>query len=439
MKPFVKWAGGKRQILDRIKDYVDDSFGENGENFKYIEPFLGGGAVFFSLGHKKAVINDLNSDLINAYRVIGSDDYEELIEKLKEHAAAYREDADEHYYDVRAWDREPGWPDNRSAVERAARMIFLNKTCYNGLYRVNSKGQFNTPMGRYRNPTICDEQNIRQIHEYLSKNAEDILIMNGSYQKAIEMAEEGDVIYIDPPYDYDDDDGFTKYQMTGFTFEDFKELKRCCDKAIAKGAIAIISNNATQKVVDLFAEDPHYRISYVSEEFQTLRNINSNGSARRTGREVIVWGMSSNVPFPQANDLEKVVKLVKAGPSILKDRKAAQELIEVGSDRQVIYYLSALKFFEYLTYDNAVTENAKRINHSESAIRKDIFDRLKKRPNFAMAYEFYLEKKELPVDYLKKLISESESSLSEATIARRASTIKTWVKWMSQHQPNNSD
>lgn len=108
---------------------------------------------------------------------------------------------------------------------RAARMIFLNRTCYNGLYRVNSKGQFNTPMGRYHNPLICDETNIKEIYEYLSNPENHIEIMNGSYEDAIKKAKDGDVIYNDPPYDYEDDDNFTKYQMAGFSFADFQKLK----------------------------------------------------------------------------------------------------------------------------------------------------------------------------------------------------------------------
>ena len=166
-------------------------------------------------------------------------------------------------------------------------MIFLNRTCYNGLYRVNSKGQFNTPIGRYRNPTICDRQNITEIHEYLSSPENDIRILNGSYEEAIKLARDSDVIYIDPPYDYEDDDGFTKYQMSGFTFEDFRKLKSECDKALNKGAFVIISNNATQKVINLFEQDPNYKIFYDISKFPTLRSINCNGAERKTGKEAI--------------------------------------------------------------------------------------------------------------------------------------------------------
>ena len=347
MKPFVKWAGGKRQILGRIQEFIKDSIADN-ENYTYIEPFLGGGAVFFDLAPRKAIISDLNDDLINAYKVIQSNEIESLIALLDEHAKAYFDDPDGYYYEVRAWDRETGWPNNHTDVERAARMIFLNRTCYNGLYRVNLKGQFNTPIGRYKNPTICDRDNLREIHEYLSAKENDIRIFSNSYEITLAKAKDGDVIYIDPPYDYEDDDGFTKYQMTGFEFEDFVKLKKECDKTINRGAFDIISNNATQRVIELFEQDPNYKIFYDVSKFTTLRSINCLGSERKTGREAIFWGMNNNIPFPQANDMTKIIKLVMADKEVLNDKDKAMELIQVGTSRQVAYYLSALLFLKYI-------------------------------------------------------------------------------------------
>ena len=433
MKPFVKWAGGKRQILGKIHGYINDSL-DGDRSYTYIEPFLGGGAVFFSLENKKAIVNDLNEDLINAYRVIASDSYEELISKLKEHAELYRADADEHYYEVRSWDREEGWPANHTSVERAARMIFLNRTCYNGLYRVNKKGQFNTPMGRYRNPTICDEANIREIHSYLSDPERSIEIMNDSYEAAIAKAKDGDVIYIDPPYDYEDDDGFTKYQMSGFAFEDFVKLKKRCDEALNRGAFVIISNNATQKVMDLFLQDPRYKVIYCSESFTTLRNINSDGAGRKTGKEVIFWGMDANVPFPQANDLEKVVRLVMAGEEALNDRALAQTIIGVTTERQVVYYLSALKFLNYLTHKNELTEKAKELRKDEILLRENIFEQLLHNELFLKPFEQSKESDKPDIGMIKSLLNESNKDLSESTLNRRASTIKAWVTWMLQHE-----
>lgn len=437
MKPFVKWAGGKRQILKRINEFIDDSVEDNSA-YTYIEPFLGGGAVFFDKAPKKAIINDLNEDLINAYRIIQSNEYTELIRLLEEHAKSYREDADDYYYDVRQWDREAGWPDNKTPVERAARMIFLNRTCYNGLYRVNSKGQFNTPIGRYRNPTICDRENITAIHEYLSSPKNDIQILNGSYEEAIKLAKDGDVIYIDPPYDYEDDDGFTKYQMAGFTFEDFQKLKKECDKALNKGAFVIVSNNATQKVLNLFEQDPKYKIFYDVSEFPTLRSINCNGSERKTGKEAIFWGMNNNVPFPQANNMNKIIKLMLHGEDILSDKEEAMKIIEVSTTRQVAYYFSALQFFKYLTHDKKFTDSAKSISGDEKAIINDIYSQLVNDNLFKKFYLMFKDKRTVDINKIKDCLKSEKQDLSESTVNRRASTIKAWVEWMYSIDDKNN-
>lgn len=429
MKPFVKWAGGKRQILSRINEYVQDSINDN-PDYTYIEPFLGGGAVFFSLRPKKAIINDLNEDLINAYRIIKSDDYLELIKRLKKFSDEYHQSPDEFYYDVRAWDRTENWMNEHDNVDRAARMIFLNHTCYNGLYRVNSKGQFNTPMGRYRNPLICDETNIKEIHEYLSNPENHIEIMNGSYEDAIKKAKDGDAIYIDPPYDYEDDDGFTKYQMAGFSFADFQKLKEKCDKAVNKGAFVIISNNATTKVMKLFEEDPKYKIFYDPNCFASLRSINCKGDDRRTGREVIFWGMNNFIPFPQANDINKVIALVQAGDDIIENKEKAKEVIKVGTPRQVSYYLSALQYLKYLGQNKKLTERALKLQNSKSELVSDIYNQLLEDKLFGKAYHDFKVTGKVNIDKVTSDLKKENKRLSESTLRRRASTISSWVEWM---------
>lgn len=429
MKPFVKWAGGKRQILSRINEYVQDSIGDN-PDYTYIEPFLGGGAVFFSLQPKKAIINDLNEDLINAYKIIKSDEYLELIKRLKKFSDEYHQSPDEFYYDVRAWDRTENWMNEHDNVDRAARMIFLNHTCYNGLYRVNSKGQFNTPMGRYRNPLICDETNIKEIHEYLSNPENHIEIMNGSYEDAIKKAKDGDAIYIDPPYDYEDDDGFTKYQMAGFSFADFQKLKEKCDKAVNKGAFVIISNNATTKVMKLFEEDPKYKIFYDPNCFASLRSINCKGDDRRTGREVIFWGMNNFIPFPQANDINKVIALVQAGDDIIENKEKAKEVINVGTPRQVSYYLSALQYLKYLGQNKKLTERALKLKNSKSELVSDIYNQLLKDKLFGKAYHDFKVTGQVNIDKVTSDLKKENKRLSESTLKRRASTIRSWVEWM---------
>lgn len=438
MKPFVKWAGGKRQILGRIKEFIDDSIDSNA-SYCYIEPFLGGGAVFFAQEPQNAIINDLNEDLINAYKVIQSDEYEELIERLRQYEEEYKtsEERDQFYYEIRKKDREKDWPDNYSAVERAARMIFLNKTCYNGLYRVNQKGEFNTPIGRYQNPLICDEDNIREIHNYLSSPNNHISIMSGSYEEVIKLAKDGDVIYIDPPYDYEDDDGFTKYQINGFTFDDFVKLKKECDSAIKKGAFVIISNNATTKVMQLFMDDPSYKIFYDVNEFSTLRSINCKGTERKTGKEAIFWGMGSNIPFPQANDMDKIIKLLMLEEEMLNNKEEIMKAIDVKTTRQVAYYFSALRFFKYMTQDKKFTAEAHLIIGDELKIKSAIYNQLIANQLFKEFYDEFHDKK---IDILiirKRLANESKTNsqnLSNSTIERRASTIKSWIQWMYDYE-----
>lgn len=430
MKPFVKWAGGKRQILSRINEYIKDYIGDSTEGYTYIEPFLGGGAVFFGIKPKNAILNDLNTDLINAYRVIKSQNCEELITLLEQHNKLYKEDPDGYYYDVRHLDREEGWPNQFTEIERAARMIFLNKTCYNGLYRVNSKGEFNTPMGRYRNPLICDKENIREIHRFFNDNNNNIEIMNSSYEEAIRKAQDGDIIYVDPPYDYEDDDGFTKYHMSGFTFEDFKKLKIECDKAVNKGAYVLISNNATTKVLDLFNQDPRYKILYTPDVFSTLRSINSKGEGRRTGKEVIIVGIPGSVPFPQANDIEKVVKLAMCKQEILDDREKAMEILEVSTNRQVSYYLSALMYFNYINYERKLTNRILNIQDNSSKIREDIIKQLLEKEIFTLVYDKLRENENVDTNEISNELRKFYPKLSKATLDRRSSTIKRWVVWM---------
>ena len=435
MKPFVKWAGGKRQIIDRIMEFINDSR-EGSQDYRYIEPFLGGGAVFFHLQPKKAIINDLNEDLINAYEVIKSDDYLKLCEKLEEFKVEYDKNEDEFYYELRSKDRTETYFKEFSKIDRAARMIFLNRTCYNGLYRVNSRGEFNTPIGRYKNPTICDRPLLTEIHEFLSSNDNEIVIMNKSYEEVIAKAKPGDIIYIDPPYDYEDDDGFTKYQMKGFTFEDFIKLKKCCDVAINKGAYVILSNNATEKVIKLFEEDPIYKIYYDINPFQTLRTINCQGNKRKTGLEVIIYGVCSNLPLPQANDILKVIKLLSLNNEDLKDKKILMEKIQVSTERQIAYYLSALQFLKYINHNGEFTEKSLLLNKDNERIENDVFNTLREIPVFEKSYNL-TDNKEM-LNNIVTFIKEEypflkKGKFSESTIKRRASTIKAWVSWMHNY------
>lgn len=281
MKPFLKWAGGKRQLLSVLQEYI------NKTNFgTYFEPFVGGGSLFLSLAKENCVINDFNPEIINTYEIVR--DYpHDLIKQLDKHDKA---NTKEHYYKIRALDRLAEF-EKMNPVERAARTIYLNKTCYNGLYRVNSKGYFNVPYGKYVNPLICDKNNILEISEYLNHTG--VTIMCADFAKAVESAKDGDYVYFDPPYDYVSNNGFVQYVKEGFSHPDLIRLKETCDELIIRGCQVLISNNDTPFVRELFCGDG-YKIVYEARAIDANRNINCNAKARKTGKEILIYGKKKN-------------------------------------------------------------------------------------------------------------------------------------------------
>lgn len=280
MKPFLKWAGGKRQLLPYIKEFINK---KNIGDGKYYEPFLGGGSIFFDLGHKNSIINDYNKEIINTYKVIKKFP-EKLIAALKVHAINHSKD---YFYQIRALDRDIENYNKMDDVLKAARTIYLNRTCYNGLYRVNHSGFFNTPIGKYVNPLICDEDNIREISKFLNQNK--IKITSLDFEIAVESAQKGDWIYFDPPYDYEDGAGFVNYVKEGFNHDDLTRLKKVCDQLIEKGCSVLISNNDTFFVRTLFTSNPNYEIVYETKTIKANRNITSK-KERKKVEEVLIYG-----------------------------------------------------------------------------------------------------------------------------------------------------
>ena len=275
MKPVIKWVGGKGSVLPLFEDLIKPYLKENNT---FYEPFAGGLAVSLALQHKNTVVNDLNSELINMYKVI-RDNPEELISELKCFQNSHNT---EFYYHVRNLDRTDIL-DKMGDVAKAARTIYLNKTCFNGLYRVNSKGQFNSPIGRTssgKTPDIVQEDLIREMSEYLKTDQ----FHNGDYKKCLTTAKAGDVVYLDPPYDQDESistDGFVGYQKEGWTRENLRELKRICDELIFRGCKVIISNNDTEFVRQLFT-------GYKFREIEVKRSINRDGNKRK-GKELVIY------------------------------------------------------------------------------------------------------------------------------------------------------
>jgi len=254
--------------------------------------------------------------------------------------------------------------------------------------------------------------------------------MNESFETCINKAGPGDIIYVDPPYDYEDDDGFTKYQMNGFSFGDFENLKKECDKALKRGVYVIISNNATERVIGLFINDPNYKVyTYDMNKFDTLRSINCKGDSRKTGLEVIFWGIPNSVPLPQANDISKVIKLVMC-PSeyIYSNKNAVAEYLGLGTERQASYYLSAMKFFKFLTNSYELTDLAKQLREDENGLISNMKTQLLDNDYF----KYLIDNKLLAVDEIARYLQKQYKNISDITAKRRASTIKSWIKWMQE-------
>jgi DNA adenine methylase len=266
--PVVKWVGGKRQLLPEIKKYIPKRIST------YYEPFLGGGAVLFDLQPKKAIVNDINEELINLYRVV-KEHAEELIEDLKKY-----ENDSEYFYKIRELDRNEEVFSKLSNIKRASRIHYLNKTCYNGLFRVNMAGQFNSPFGNYKNPNITNEITIRAVSKYL--NDANIQFKCGDYEDALKGIRRGSFVYFDPPYDpVSDGSNFTGYAKGGFDRNEQTRLKLLCDKLNLKGVNFLLSNSSTEFILDLYKD-------YNIEIIKAKRSINSNGDERGEVDEVLV-------------------------------------------------------------------------------------------------------------------------------------------------------
>lgn len=266
--PVVKWVGGKRQLLDVITPLLPKRIPT------YCEPFLGGGAVLFSIQPAKAIVNDLNADLMTVYEVI-RDDVEALIASLKQH-----KNTSEYFYTIRDLDRDVAAYQALPRLEKASRLLYLNKTCFNGLFRVNSSGQFNSPFGYYKNPNIVNEPALRAVSRYF--NTGSIVFCNEDFADTLGRVKKGGFVYLDPPYDpVSDTASFTGYNKGGFGREEQLRLKQCCDGLTRRGVKFMLSNSATEFIRGLYQE---YDITIVKAK----RAINANASKRGAIEEVLI-------------------------------------------------------------------------------------------------------------------------------------------------------
>ena len=259
--PFLKWVGGKRSIIEELKKRVPQGYND------YYEAFIGGGALFFELTPKKAYLSDTNLDLILTYKVIQKD-VDRLIARLKEHQKKHNS---AYYYKIRAWHNLD------DPIEIAARMIYLNKTCFNGLWRVNARGEFNVPMGSYVNPHIVREDNLR----LCAKALKSVIIEYKDYSKIEPKA--GDFCYFDPPYHPATDTSFTKYSKLDFTEKDQVDLMNLSTELHEKGVHVMISNSNTKFIRDLYKAS-HFKIGIVNAP----RLVNCKSNERSPVEEVLV-------------------------------------------------------------------------------------------------------------------------------------------------------
>jgi DNA adenine methylase len=265
-KPFVKWAGGKRQLIPILNKNLPKQMGT------YYEPFLGGGALLFHIlterDRQSCGISDLNSDLILTYTTI-RDKIDELINSLKTHSKNYKKDAKSYYYSIR--ESAP-----KSAIEKTSRLLFLNRTCFNGLYRVNSKGKFNVPLGRYTNPNIVNEENLRAVSHVLQSSK--VSIQCRDFESVLKDVKKDDFVYFDPPYQpVSSTANFTSYTHKSFTFDDLERLADLCLKLDSKECKVMLSNSNSKEVEDMFTEK-----QWKIKKIQANRSINSD-SRKRTG------------------------------------------------------------------------------------------------------------------------------------------------------------
>ncbi|MBS5861808.1 MAG: DNA adenine methylase [Firmicutes bacterium] len=269
-KPFVKWAGGKRQIIAKLKSFIPVDYNT------YYEPFVGGGALLFELSPERAVINDYNHELMNVYKILCDEEkFKQMCKVLNAHETNHNE---EYYYEIRNKDRNKKSFNRLADYTKAARTIYLNKACFNGLYRVNSKNEFNVPFGKKTKVNTYEGSNLITVSNYLTMN--NVTILSVDFEESVKDAKKGDFIYFDPPYD-SDTNSFTNYTENGFGKEEQKRLARVYKELCERGCYVMLSNHNTKLINELY-EDFNIHV------IEAKRNINANGKKRGKVEEVII-------------------------------------------------------------------------------------------------------------------------------------------------------
>ena len=268
-KPFLKWAGGKTKLLPQLEPLLPPDVAER----RHFEPFMGGAALFFARAPRVALLSDVNKDLVHTYRAV-RDDLEQVIAALQEHVHYHKRFADKHYYAV----RDDYNANDRGGALRAAQFIYLNKTCFNGLHRVNKTGAFNVPVGSYKNPDICNVSTLRNAHAVLQHAAID----HRTFDEVIHRAQPGDFVYFDPPYEpVSATSSFASYALEGFTRYDHIRLRGVIDDLDRRGCKVMLSNSDTPFLRAIYTR-------YNTHLISAARSINSKAEGRGDVSELVV-------------------------------------------------------------------------------------------------------------------------------------------------------
>ena len=278
MKPILKWAGEKRKLYLQIKEQLPKEFN------KYLEPFFGGGAILFGLKNdgliSKAYVNDINKELMNVYNVVSREPCL-LMEKMDELTEKHLQKGEPYYYHVRSLDRLSNY-EEKDNIFKAARMVYLNKSCYNGLYRVNATGYFNVPFGHKKNVKLYERENLMKVSSYLS--SKEVKLFNLDYNEFVRKnVKKGDFVYLDPPYDIaETHNTFAQYQKNGFGKESQKDLYELCCFIDDVGAYFVQSNSGTEFILDLYKE--RFNLNTINVK----RVIGAKGESRGDFKEVLI-------------------------------------------------------------------------------------------------------------------------------------------------------